>query len=83
MKEQDKRIVMAVFGTLLEEHTWDELNASPFRLGSMTINGMADLYKRLKYEDYCNRNGIAYEEMTEKDFEEFALEEARSMGYEV
>lgn len=76
MTDREKRIVMAVFGTLLHEHTWNELNAAPFQLGSITIKEMSDLYYRLKYEDFCTRRGIKYEEMTDEDYEDYALEQA-------
>ena len=82
MTKEEKGIVMAVFGTLLHEHTWNELNAEPFCLGSLTIDGMAELYKKLKYEDYCKEHGIRYEDMTESDYMDYAEEEARKMGYD-
>ena len=37
-------------------------------LGSETIKEMRTLYDKLRYEEYCERRGIAYEEMTEEDF---------------
>lgn len=76
MTNKEKAIVMAVFGALLHEHTWNELNAAPFQLGSITIEEMSDLYYRLKYEDFCTRRGIKYEEMTDEDYEEYVLEQA-------
>ena len=72
MKAKEKAIVMAVFGALVEEHDFSELNAAPFRLGSITIEGMTDLYYRLKYEDFCKRRGIKYEEMTDEDYVDYA-----------
>lgn len=83
MTDREKRIVMAVFGTLLHEHTWNELNAAPFSLGSLTIDEMQDVYQHLKYEDFCKARGITYEEMTEEDFMEYEEERAREMGYDI
>ncbi len=76
MTSKEKAIVMAVFGALIEEHDFSELNAAPFRLGSITIDEMSDLYYRLKYEDFCTRRGIKFEEMTDEDYEDYALEQA-------
>lgn len=83
MTDREKRIVMAVFGALLHEHTWSELNAAPFSLGSLTIDEMQDVYNHLKYEDYCKKNGTTYEQMTEDDFMWYEEEKAREMGYDI
>lgn len=83
MTDREKRIVMAVFGALLHEHTWSELNAAPFSLGSLTIDEMQDVYNHLKYEDYCKKNRITYEQMTEDDFIWYEEEKAREMGYDI
>ena len=83
MTGKEKRIVMAVFGALLHEHTWNELNAAPFSLGSITIDEMQDVYNHLKYEDYCKKNGITYEQMTEDDFMWYEEEKAREIGYDI
>lgn len=76
MTSKEKTTVMAVFGALLEEHDFMELNAEPFSLGSITIKEMSDLYYKLKYEDFCTRRGIKYEEMTDEDYEDYVLEQA-------
>ena len=83
MTDKEKRIVMAVFGTLLGEHTWNELNAAPFSLGSLTIKEMQDMYNHLKYDDYCKSRGITYEQMTEDDFIWYEEEKAHEMGYDI
>lgn len=64
MTKNEKRTVMAVFGSLMEKKD-SELNTF---LGSVTITEMKKLYSKLYYEDYCKRNGIRYEDMTEEDF---------------
>lgn len=64
MTDNEKRTVLAVFGELLKK-PYDELNTF---LGSLTIEEMQRLYHRLKYEPYCDRHGIKYEDMTEDDF---------------
>lgn len=64
MTEAEKRTVLAVFGELLKK-PYSELNTF---LGSLTIEEMQKLYLRLKYEPYCKRHNIEYEEMTEDDF---------------
>ena len=76
MTGKEKAIVMAVFGTLIEEHDFTELNAAPFQFGSITIEEMTNLYYKLKYEDFCTRHGIKYEEMTDEDYVDYALEQA-------
>lgn len=75
----EKRTVLAVFGEL-KRMRYSELNTF---LGSMTIKDMYTLYSKLEHEDYCNRRGILFEDMTEEDFEDAALEKAREDGYAV
>ena len=57
-------MVLAVFGELNKKRD-AELN---MYLGSETIKEMRTLYDKLRYEEYCERRGITYEEMTEEDF---------------
>ena len=64
MTEAEKRTVLAVFGELLKK-PYGELNTF---LGSLTIEEMQKLYSKLKYEPFCLRHGIKYEDMTEEDF---------------
>ena len=64
MTKQEKNVVMAVFSTLLEK-SYSELNTF---MGSITIQEMKNLYNCLKYEDYCQRHNVSYEDMTEDDF---------------
>ena len=53
------------------------------RLGTITWREMLELSSKIRCYDYCKRNGIKYEEMTDDDFLEAALEDARAQGYEV
>lgn len=64
LTKKEKRVVLAVFGELNKKRD-AELN---MYLGSETIKEMRTLYDKLRYEEYCERRGITYEEMTEEDF---------------
>lgn len=64
LTKKEKRVVLAVFGELNKKRD-TELN---MYLGSETIKEMRTLYDKLRYEEYCERRGITYEEMTEEDF---------------
>ena len=64
LTNDEKKIVKAVFFDLLCK-PYSELNTF---IGSLTIEGMQKLYRKLKYEDYCDRHNIRYEDMTEDDF---------------
>ena len=70
LSEKEKRVVLGVFGELIGRK-YAELDTF---LGSETIKEMQTLYSKLRYEGYCERRGIAYEEMTEDDFIEAELE---------
>lgn len=70
LSEKEKRVVLAVFGELMGRK-YAELDTF---LGSETIIEMQTLYSKLRHEEYCERKGIAYEEMTEDDFIEAAEE---------
>ena len=70
LSEKEKRVVIGVFGELMGRE-YSELNTF---LGSETIKEMQTLYSKLRHEEYCERRGIAYEEMTEEDFIEAELE---------
>ena len=67
----EKKTVLGVFEELLRKE-YAELNTF---LGSQTITDMQTLYQKLKYEGYCDRHGISYEEMSTDDFVSAALEE--------
>lgn len=75
----EKRTVLAVFEEL-NKRKYSELNTF---LGSITIREMQALYQKLRYEGYCERHGITYEEMTDDDFIDAAMEEAVAQGYSV
>ena len=64
LTKKEKRVVLAVFDELNKKRN-AELN---MYLGSETIKEMRTLYNKLRYEEYCERRGITYEEMTEEDF---------------
>lgn len=75
----EKRTVLAVFEELNKKR-YSELNTF---LGSITIKEMQALYQKLRYEGYCERHGITYEEMTDDDFIDAAMEDAEAQGYAV
>ena len=75
----EKRTVLAVFEEL-NKRKYSELNTF---LGSITIREMQALYQKLRYEGYCERHGITYEEMTDDDLLDAAMEEAEAQGYAV
>lgn len=60
----EKRTVRAVFGELVKMR-YADLNKV---IGSSTIDEMHKLYSKLENEEYCDRHGITYEEMTDDDF---------------
>lgn len=64
LTKKEKKVVLAVFSALLGRK-YHELNTF---LGTETINEMQVLCSKLQYEEYCERRGITYEEMTEEDF---------------
>ena len=64
LTKKEKKVVLAVFDELNKKRD-AELN---MYLGSETIKEMPTLYNKLRHEEYCERRGIAYEEMTEEDF---------------
>jgi hypothetical protein len=70
----EKRIVLAVFTELLKK-PYKELNSF---LGSLTIYQMQELASKLRYEGYCERHGIRYEDMTDDDFAMASEEENAS-----
>ena len=71
LSKEEKRTVRAVFGELMMKSD-RELNTF---LGSITIEEMKKLYYKLKYEDFCEKRGITYEQMTPEDYEDAAFEE--------
>lgn len=61
---KEKATVLAVFDDLLRK-PYSELNTF---IGSETIKDMRKLYHELKYEWYCDKYNIRYEDMTDDDF---------------
>lgn len=62
---QEQRTILAVLSGIL---------CLPYKeqnkiIGSLTIEDASRLYSKMKYAPYCERHGIAYEDMAEEDFE--------------
>ena len=71
MTDDDMRLVESVFEELIKMK-YDTLNTF---LGSLTILEMQDLYLRLRYADYMERNHIErLADMTPDDFVNFEME---------
>jgi hypothetical protein len=86
LTDKETGVVMAVFSTLAEK-TYDELNGGKetrIGLGSLTIQEMTRLRTKIEMADYCERHHVAFEELTEEDFEAKALEDIHNAecGYE-
>ena len=64
MEANEKKLVLAVFGSLLEK-SYSDINTF---LGSITIQEMSAMYHRLKWEDDCKQYGKPYDDMTEDDW---------------
>lgn len=69
--EKEYRTIEAVFDSLAH---LDYAEVNKF-LGSMTIKEMQVLNRKMRYDGYCKRHGISYEEMTDEDFVDAYLEE--------
>ena len=69
--DDETRTVLSVFNELMKM-TYDELNKF---LGSITIKETSTLYTKIRYRNYCRRHNIRFEDMTDDDFENAALEE--------
>lgn len=70
LSKHERDIIMEVIGDAL----WNS-EGLRHRFGSITVEEMGSLYSKLKYWEYCIRNKIEYEEMTEEDFERAYFEE--------
>lgn len=79
LNANEKRTVLAVFEGLLEQ-PYSEINRF---IGSITIREMQVLYAKLDAEEYCDRHHVRFENMTDDDFENMALERAEQNGYAV
>jgi len=60
----EKKTVKAVFAGLLAL-SYDEANKI---IGSITIEEMSKLYEKLYMEDYCEKHGKDFEELTTQDY---------------
>lgn len=63
--EKEQRTILAVL---------DGIVRLPYReqntiLGSLTIAEASDLYGKMKMDPYCVKHGIAYEDLTDEDYE--------------
>lgn len=79
-KKGDKTMKLTKDDLTLIESVFEELTKMNYNtlntfLGSRTILEVQELYLRLRYADYMERNHIArLEDMTSDDFVEFAME---------
>lgn len=64
--QKDRETVYEAIRGLVTSHNVAELNAI---LGSEKTREVYDLYCRMKYEAYCKRHGIRFEDMDEYDCE--------------
>lgn len=69
--DREVRTIKAVLNDLVLNFSDDQLHKF---IGSETIKEMKTLERKLHYADYCERHGIAYEDMTEED-QMYAYEE--------
>ena len=79
MTEKDKRLVRTVFHEL-DKLPYKELNRI---LGSMTIKEMHNLLMKLETEKFCKARGLKFDDMTDDDFDDYALWKAEKDGYSV
>lgn len=75
-KRSRKEVIATVLDALFESGLrYEDLNKF---MGSVTIKEAHELHLKLKYADYCKRNRInGYKNMTDEDFEAYALEKAQ------
>ncbi len=59
---RDKAIILNMVFTIMRNKSFNH-----DRLGERTIKEMLELYNRIRYDDYCQENGIAYSEMSDMD----------------
>ena len=67
---RESATVFCVIDELLRK-SYAELN---YTFGTETIQNMQKLWSKMRYADYCDEHGIAYEDMTEDDFVNAYLE---------
>lgn len=60
----EERLVFVVLDELMKMG-YKKLNSI---FGTLTIEDMQVLHSKLHYNDYCERHGVKYEEMTEDDY---------------
>lgn len=64
--DKEQRTILAVLDGILHM-PYRELNTF---LGSLTIAEATMLYGKMKMAPYCERHGIAYEDLTVEDYED-------------
>ena len=79
MTDREKRVVISVFHEL-DKLPYKELNRI---LGSMTIKEMHNLLMKLETEEFCKARGLKFDDMTDDDFDDYALWRAEKDGYSV
>lgn len=70
LNDRELQVVLAVFYDCM---SLGDSKMNTF-IGSETIKDMKTLFSKIYHKDYCERNGIEYEQMTEDDFERAAFE---------
>lgn len=60
----EERLVFVVLDELMKLG-YNKLNSI---FGTLTIEDMQLLHSKLHYNDYCERHGVKYEEMTDEDY---------------
>ena len=74
----EERLVFVVLDELMKMG-YKKLNSI---FGTLTIEDMQLLHSKLHYNDYCERCGIKYEEMTDEDYIR-AYEEEEEVRYQL
>lgn len=74
LTSREKNLVQGIIGDLLSK-PYNELNKT---FGTETIQEMANLYSRMRWDDYCKRHNVKYEDLTEDDYEQAYREEWES-----
>ena len=58
---RDKAIIVEMIFTIMRDKSFC------LNYGKRTIKEMKDLYSKIRYDDYCQKNGISYDEMSYGD----------------
>ena len=71
LTNNELKVIEAVFEDILRNENGDIHQ----RFGSLTIEAIQNIHSKIHYNEYCERHGISYEEMTDEDYEEAYSEE--------